>query len=94
MIHEDIDVDDKKAVSLSNGGFRFSDNETNKNVSYMQEPTLCARWLQWRKTREEIFGVETEAWCESWALQFILYDTAHVRQMYLWQYLCLSLIHI
>ena len=30
-----------------------------------------AKWLQWQKTRDDVFGIDCENWNESWGLCFI-----------------------
>ena len=58
-----------------------SDWSSSDDVGELISP---ARWLQWKKTRDEIFGIDMETWCESWACHLILGDTASERQTYLW----------
>ena len=40
-----------------------------------------AKWLGWKKTRDDIFGYDVEPWSESWALRLILDQGA---SEYLW----------
>jgi hypothetical protein len=42
-----------------------------------------AQWLTWKKTRDEVFGLDAEAWCESWAYHLIFGAVAEERQVFL-----------
>jgi len=49
-------------------------------------PTL--KWLRWRKTRDEVFGVDMEPWHDGWAMELIFGQRACELQRNLWQLLC------
>lgn len=48
---------------------------------------LEAKWYTWKKTRDDLFGIDEEPWCESWAYHLIFGDSACSKQEYLWKYL-------
>ena len=43
-----------------------------------------AKWLCWKKTRDDVFGFDVEPWSESWALRLIFEEGASEKQNYLW----------
>ena len=44
-------------------------------------------WVEWEKTRWEIFGHGKDAWEDGWAFHLIFGHEADKKQFYLWQFL-------
>ena len=91
MMHQDTDVDDRAEAFYAQHAVKQIQDWKNKEE--VEKPILCSsplpmKWVRWKKTQAEVFGLGTEAWCEGWAWSFVFGDKAFARQDYLWNLLC------